>query len=69
MVLESCLNDVGQKFHLVSETLLLPRGLILTSGLLTNGLIQEQSYRQIKSFTEELLTSQDEKGFIVGTKQ
>jgi hypothetical protein len=53
-------TDVGQEFHLVLEMLLLPRGLVLTSGLLTNGLIQEQSYCRTKSFAEEVLASQDE---------
>jgi hypothetical protein len=40
--------------------LLLSRGLVLTLGLLTNGLIQEQSYNRTKSFTEGFLASRDE---------
>jgi len=59
-LIKSSLIDVGQEFHLVPKMLLLPRGLVLTLGLLTNGLIQKQSYYQTKSFTEELLASQDE---------
>jgi hypothetical protein len=37
-------TELGQECHHVFEGLLLSKGLILLSGLLTNGLIQEQFY-------------------------
>jgi hypothetical protein len=52
--------DVGQDFHIVPERLLLPRGSDLTSGLLPNGLIQEQSYCWTKSYAEGLVAIRDE---------
>jgi len=52
-------RDVGQEFHLVPKMLSLLRGLVLTSGLLKNGLIQEQSYHQTKSFIKGFLVSRD----------
>jgi hypothetical protein len=52
--------DVEQEFHLVPEMLLLPSGLILTSELLTNGLVQEQSYCRTKRFIEGLFASRNE---------
>jgi hypothetical protein len=52
--------DVGQDFYLVPERFLLLRGFDLTSRLLSNGLIQEQSYRRAKSYSERLVESRDE---------
>lgn len=52
--------DVGQDFHLVPERLLLPRGSNLTSRLLPNGLIEEQSYRRTNRYAEGSVASRDE---------
>jgi hypothetical protein len=53
-------SDVGQEFHLVPKMILLLRGLVLTSRLLTNMLFQEQSYCRTKSFTSGFSASGDE---------
>jgi len=57
-------TNVGQEFHLVPKMLLLLKGHDFRSGLLTNGLIQEQSYCRTKSFTRGFLASRDERFYF-----